>query len=207
MAITAMTKVAVAGDGSHIGLKARTVRWTGDAAYPDGGSAIETILRTTCEDGSLTPVAIVPADCGIYRPILTETPAVVESDAAGWPVADQQGNTLKYKLNGAAEVTITLAGAHTSRAHLAATLDAIAGIHAYDDGSQVVVQTKRTGTDASIEITGGTSNTVYLFDTTAVEGTADKLVKVLTETNVDAGLGSPSTDLSATQFNATFLCE
>ena len=207
MAITTMSQTLAAGDGSGVNLKARTVRWTGDAAYPDGGSAIETILKTTCEDGGLTPVGIVPGDCGVYRPILTETPAVLQTVVAAWAVADQDGNTLLYKLNGAAVATLTLTGAHTSRAHLAASINAIAGVHAYDDGVQVTVKTDRTGTGASFEITGGTANPVYLFSTTAVTGSTTKLVKVMTETNVDAGANTVSTDLSGTEFNATFLCE
>ncbi|MDD5542894.1 MAG: hypothetical protein PHX83_06935 [Acidobacteriia bacterium] len=207
MAIVTMSQINAAGDGSEVNLKARTVRWTGDAAYPDAGSAITTILRTTCEDGGVVPVACVPGDCGIYRPIVTETPAVLRTGVAAWPVADQNGNTVIYKLNGGAAVTVTLAGAHTTAAHLATSLNAEAGIHAYDDGTQVTVKTDRTGTGASFQVTGGTANAVYLFSTTAVTGTADKLVKVMTEANVDAGANVVSTDLSATEFNATFLCE
>ena len=189
------------------GRKALVFENIGDAAYPDGGSAIETILRATCLDQGLTPVALVPGDSGVYRPLLTETPAVLATVVAAWPVADQTGNTLIYKLNGAAAITHTLVGAHTSRAHLAASLDALDGIHAYDDGVQVTVKSDRTGTGASFQITGGTANAVYLFSTTAVAGTAVKLVKVMTETNVDAGANTVSTDLSGTEFNATFLCE
>jgi hypothetical protein len=201
-----MAQVLAAGDGSGVNLKARRVRWTGDAVYPDGGSAIETILRTTCSDQGLTPVALIPGDSGVYRPLLTETPAVLQT-AATWATADQQGNTLIYSINGAAAVTLTLVGVHTSRAHLAASLNAIAGIHAYDDGVQVTVKTDRTGTGASFQITGGTANAVYLFSTTAVTGSATKLVKVMTQANVDAGANTVSTDLSGTEFNATFLCE
>lgn len=206
MSITTMAQVLAAGDGSGVNLKARTVRWTGDAAYPDGGSAIEAILRTTCQDGSLTPVAIVPGDCGVYRPLITETPASVLT-AATWATADQDTNTLTYKLNGAAEATLTLAGVHTSRAHLAASIDAVAGLQAYDDGTQVQVKTDLKGTGASFQITGGTANAVYLFPTTLNSGSATKLVKVMTQANVDAGHDTLSTDLSGTEFNATFLCE
>lgn len=206
MAITTMAQVLAAGDGSGVNLKARTVRWTGDAAYPDGGSAIETILRTTCLDGSLTPVVIVPGDCGVYRPLITETPASVLT-AATWATADQDTNTLTYKLNGAAVATLTLAGVHTSRAHLAASIDAIVGLQAYDDGTQVQVKTDLKGTGASFQITGGTANAVYLFPVTLNSGSATKLVKVMTQANVDAGHDTLSTDLSGTEFNATFLCE
>ena len=207
MSITTMAQVLAAGDGSGVNLKARRVRWTGDAAYPDGGSAIETILRATCRDQGLSPVAVVPGDCGVYRPLLTETPASVLTAAAAWATADQDGNTLIYELNGAAAVTETLAGAHTTRAHLAATLDAIAGVQAYDDGTQVQIKTDLKGPGASFQITGGTANAVYLFPTTLSQGSATKLVKVMTETNVDAGHDTASTDLSGTEFNATFLCE
>jgi hypothetical protein len=207
MAIVTMAQTNEAGDGSGVSLKARTVRWTGDAAYPDGGSAITTILRTTCEDGGVTPVAVVPGDCGIYRPIITETPATLLTQVVAWPVADQNGNSIIYKLNGAAAVTLVLAGAHTTIAHLVTTLDAIAGIQAYSDGTQCVVKTDLKGPTASFQVTGGTANTVYLFDTTAVVGSTAKLLKVMTETNVDVGHDAPSTNLSATEFNATFLCE
>jgi len=207
MAIVTMAQTNEAGDGSGVSLKARTVRWTGDAAYPDGGSAITTILRTTCEDGGVTPVAVVPGDCGVYRPIITETPATLLTQVVAWPVADQDTNTILYKLNGAAVATLTLAGAHTARAHLAASIDAIAGLQAYDDGVQVTVKTDLKGPNASFQVTGGTANAVYLFSTTAVVGSTAKLLKVMTEANVDVGHDAPSTNLSATEFNATFLCE
>jgi len=207
MAIVTMAQTNEAGDGSGVSLKARTVRWTGDAAYPDGGSAITTILQTTCEDGGVVPVAAVPGDCGVYRPIITETPATLLTQVVAWPVADQDTNTIIYKLNGAVAATLTLAGAHTTRAHLAASIDAIAGLQAYDDGVQVTVKTDLKGPTASFQVTGGTANAVYLFDTTAVVGSTAKLLKVMTETNVDVGHDAPSTNLSATEFNATFLCE
>jgi len=206
MAISTMTPVLAAGDGSGVNLKARRVRWTGDAVYPDGGSAIETILRATCLDQGLTPVALIPGDSGVYRPLLTETPATLVT-AATWNVADQDTETLIYSLNGAADVTITFASTQETRAQLAVVLDAIDGIHAYDDGVQVTVKTIRTGPGASFQITGGTSNAVYLFSTTAVVGTTAKLVKVMTQANVDSQVGVGTTDLSGTEFNATFLCE
>jgi hypothetical protein len=210
MAITTMAQSSGAGDGSRISLKAHKVVWTGDAAYPYGGSAIEDVLRVACADYSLTPVALIAEDCGATNvPMLAETPARLLTAAAAWPTADQNGNTLFYKLNGAAAVTLTLAGAHTSRAHLAASLNAIGGIFAYDDGAQVVVLTDRTGPDSSFQITGGTANAVYLFSTTAAVGSTTKLLKVLTfATQLDAGAATPvSTDLSTTEFMATFLCE
>ncbi len=212
MAITTISKVDTqsAGTGGGVNVKALSVMWTGDAAYPYGGSDITDALRTAAQDFGLEPIACVPADCGAYLPVITETPAILPSAAASWPVADQDTNTLTYKVNGGAEQTLTLAGAHTTRAHLAASINAgISGVFAYDDGSQVQIMTDRTGEDAAFEITGGTANAAYLFSTTAVAGTDDKLLKVLAiGTGADAGAGTPTgTDLSATEFNATFLCK
>ena len=211
MAISTMEKVSTCtgGSGGGINPRAITARWTGDALYPNGGSAITSVLRTAAGDNGIEPIACIPADCGVYRPVITETPAVLETGVASWPVADQDTKTLTYKVNGGAEATLTLAGAHTSRAHLAASINSgIAGVLAYDDGTQVTIKTIRTGEDASFQVMGGTANTVYLFDTTAVAGSSTKLLKVFTEANVDAAAAPPATvDLSGTEFNATFLCK
>lgn len=207
MSVTFTNKV-IAGEAPLTSPRIVKMTWPGDAVYPDGGTAaILAAVRTAALDGGLVLVDVIPGDCGVYRPVLTETPASVTS-AATFPTADQDTNTITYILNGAAEATLTLAGAHTSAAHLAASFNAETGVHAYVDvAGQVIVKTDRTGTAADLQITGGTANAVYLFPTTANVGTADKLLKVLTETNVDAGFNTITTDLSGTEFEASFICE
>lgn len=176
------------------------IKFAGDSAYPDGGTAgIQAAIRTGL-GREVTPVAIMPQDCGVYRPVLTETPASVTT-VATFPTPDQVGNTVLYKLDGGAEQTVTLAGAHTSAAHLAASMNAETGLHSYVDGSgQCIVKTDDVGPDATLQITGGTANAVYGFPTTLNTGSTDKLLKVLTQANVDVGANTASTDLSGTTF-------
>jgi hypothetical protein len=181
------------------------IKFTGDATYPDGGtSGIEATIRAGI-GREVTLIAIMPQDCGVYRPVLTETPASVKT-VATYPTADQVGNTILYKLDGGAEQTVTLAGAHTTAAHLAASMNAEAGLHAYEDSDgQCIVKTDDVGPDATLQITGGTANTAYAFPTTLNTGSTAKLLKVLTEAFVDAGANVASTDLSGTTFEIAVL--
>ena len=185
-------------------------RFTAASDYVDGGTDESTLLNAAIGK-NVTPIEIVACRCiagttRTYEPRMVYTQAGVLS-AATFPTADQDTKTLTYILNGAAEATLTLSGAHTTAAHLAASINAIAGIHAYvDDSGQVQVKTDRDGTDADIQITGGTANTVYLFPTTANVGSLTPLLAIFdSATGLDAGLNDPSLDLSAYEFECTLL--
>lgn len=186
------------------------IRFTAAADYVDGG-VDETALLRAAVSRNITPIAVIGCRCiagttRTYEPKIMFTMASVQS-AATFPTADQDTKTLTYILNGAAEATLTLSGAHTTAAHLAASINAIAGIHAYvDDTGQVTVKTDRDGADANLQITGGTANAVYLFPTTANVGSDTPLLAIFDgATGLDAGLNDPSLDLSAYEFVATIL--
>jgi len=137
-----------------------------------------------------------------------QTPASVTSDAT-FPTADQDTKTITYKVDGGTEQTLTLSGAHTTAAHLAASFTAETGVHAYVDGAgQVIVKSELRGEASGIEITGGTANTVYDFPTTEnVGSTAPKLMIIDSATGLDVGLDSPSTDLSSYTWDCVLLSE
>lgn len=186
------------------------IRFTASAVYVDGGVDENALLRAAIGK-KVTPITIIGCRCiagttRTYAPRIVFTQASVQS-AATFATADQDTKTLTYILNGAAEATLTLSGAHTTAAHLAASINAIAGIHAYvDDTGQVTVKTDRDGADADLQITGGTANTVYLFPTTANVGSDTPLLAIFDDaTGLDAGLNDPSLNLSAYEFEATLL--
>jgi len=187
------------------------IRFTGDVTYPDGGSDANAALQAAIGKNVTAIGCMGVLTYGAnpqYTPRIVHTPATVQSAAAGWPVADQDTKTIIYKLNGGAEQTLTLSGTHTTRAQLAASIEAETGLHAYDDGAQVTVKTERNGADASLEITGGTANAVYLFPTTVNEGSDDpKLMIVDPATGEDVGDGAASTDLSGYTFEAVLFSE
>lgn len=213
MTITSVVKKGDTGTAKGNPLFLIRVRFAGAADYVDGGSDELSILRAGIGK-NVTPLEViktrvVAGTTKTYAARIVQTAAAVLSAAAAWPVADQDGNTLTYILNGAAEATLTLSGAHTTAAQLAASINAVTGIHAYvDDDGQVQVRTDRTGEDADLQITGGTANAVYLFPTTANVGTDDPLLAIYDDaTGLDVGANDPSLDLSAYTFECTMLCE
>lgn len=188
------------------------ISFTGDAAYPDGGSDASAALAAGIGK-NITALAIIPVKTNsgttkTYEPRIVQTPASVSSEAT-FPTVDQDTKTITYKVDGGSEQTLTLSGAHTSAAHLAASFTAETGVHAYVDGSgQVTVKSELRGAASGIEITGGTANAVYLFPTAAQTGSvAPKLMIVDSATGLDVGLDTPSTDLSSYSWDAVLLSE
>jgi hypothetical protein len=198
----------VAGRVANLQPYFHTVEFPGDAAYPDGGTpGIKAILQAAI-GLKIKPVAVQTVNCGAYLPEITETPATIQTAAPSWPVADQDGNTIVYKLNGADEATLTLSGIHTSRASLAASLDAITGVRAYDDGVQVTFKTDKVGEDASFEIVSGTALTAYGLSAGDNVGSAEQLLRINNVADgTDAGAKTASTDLSGTTFKVLVISE
>lgn len=201
MTITNMTLKKVAGRVANLQPYHHTVKFTGDAAYPDGGwPGIKALLQAAV-GLKIDPIAVQAVNCGAYLPQLTETPPAIQTAPASWPIDDLDGLTMLYKLNGADEATHTF-GTTTSQAHLAAELDAIAGVHAYaDDDSEVTFKTDEVGPDASFEITGGTALVKAGLAVGEHVGTEDLLLRInAVATGADAGANDPSLDLSAVTF-------
>jgi len=189
------------------------IRFNGPSDYKDGGLDENALLQAAVGK-AVTPIAMVKVRTvgaePLYRPAITLTPAILDSAATAWPVADQDGKTLKYKLNGGDEQTLTLAGAHTTAAQLAASIEAISGLHAYvESGGQVRVKTTINGSDASFQITGGTANAVYLFPTDEVTGSDNPLLLIIDDaTGLDVGDGDDAgIDLSAELYEAVLFAE
>jgi hypothetical protein len=206
MTIENMTKADQGGVSPAASLYCDLVKFAGDAVYPyEGVAGIEGIVRTAV-GRAVTLLGVIGQQCGAYEPVITETPAYV-TDAATFPTADQDTKTLKYKLNGADEATLTLSGAHTTAAHLAASITAITGIEAYVDSTgHVLVKTDKRGAAATLEITGGTANTVYLFPTTVNYGSDDKLLVIKNKSDgTNAGSKTATADLSGTNFDMVVL--
>ena len=182
------------------------VAFAGDNNYNTGGTRdIEASLQAITGDRREI-IDIIPGDCGVYLPQAVDTPAEQLTGCA-FPVADQVGKTITYKLDGGAEQTVTLAGAHTSAAHLAASLNAEAGLDSYVDGAGAcVVRTTDGGPHKTLEITGGTANAVYLFPTTVSTGSLAKRLKVrdLSAAGAEIALAS---DVSGTTFNMTVISQ
>jgi hypothetical protein len=102
------------------------------------------------------------------------TRAAVSSSPASWPVADQDGNTLTYRINQGAEKTITFASPATTQEEIRTQMNAqIEGGRAVIDTGEVKAETDRKGSGAYIQITGGTANAVLGYSTTEVQGTGD----------------------------------
>jgi hypothetical protein len=207
MTIENMTKALQAGVSPAASLYCDLVKFAGDAVYPYEGTAdIEGLVRTAVSR-EVTLVGVIGQQCGVYEPVITETPASLVDGVASYPVADQDGNTLIYKLNGADAVTETLSGGHTTAAHIVATLTAITGIESYVDGDGAAfVKTDRRGAAATLEITGGTANAVYLFSTAVNYGSDDKLLVIKKKSDgANAGSKTATADLSGTNFDMVVL--
>lgn len=199
----------VAGRVANLQPYFHTIEFPGDAAYPDGGTpGIKAILQAAIGI-KVKPVCVQNINCGAYLPEITETPAVVQTAAAEWPIADQAENTLTYKLNGADEATLTFASStHTSRTQIASAIDAISGMRAYDDGTQVTIKTDRVGPGASLEFTGGTALEACGISLGENVGSEDQLLRVnAVATGADAGAKTASTDLSETTFKVLVISE
>lgn len=207
MAIGTITAVDRVGEDGQDPTFVEHIKFAGDATYPDGGTlAIETAIRAALGTRQIELMAVIAEDCGVYLPQLVETPAEVTS-AATFATADQDTNTLIYEIDGVA-ATLTLAGVHTSAAHLVASWNAVAGLYSYVDATgQVFVRTDDGGADKTFQITGGTANAVYLFPTTLNSGSAVKRLRVrdLSAAGADAQVGTGTTDLSGTVFNLVVL--
>jgi hypothetical protein len=189
------------------------ISFSGDATYPDGGSDADAALAAGIGK-NVTAIAIIPVKTNAgttktYEPRIVQTPASVKTAVETWPVADQDTKTITYKVDGGDEQTLTLSGAHTSAAHLAASFTAETGVHAYEDAAgQVIVKSELRGEASGIEITGGTANAIYLFPTVANVGSAaPKLMIVDAATGLDVGLDAASTDLSSYTWDAVLLSE
>ncbi|MCP4568950.1 MAG: hypothetical protein GY841_15350 [FCB group bacterium] len=213
MTITSIIKKAEMGAAGSEATFVTLISFVGAADYGDGG-VDENLLLQAAVGKPVTPIGIVPARTvganPLYEPRIVMTPAAVDSAAASFPTADQDTKTITYKLNGGAEQTLTLSGAHTTAAHLAASIEAVAGLHAYVIASgQVRVKTLKNSASATIEITGGTANAVYLFSTDeAVGSDTTKLLVINVATGLDIGYGSSSAvDLSGSTFECILLSE
>ena len=209
MTITSIQNRLQAGASGNEALFHHLIKFLGAANYNDGG-VNETALLQAAVGKDVTPIAIIPVQTvgsyPDYEPRLVPTQASVVS-AATFATADQDTNTIIYKLNGAAAATLTLSGAHTTAAHLAASIEAVVGLHAYVDAAgQVTVKTTENGADASIEITGGTANAVYLFPTTENVGSDTLLMLIVKADGTDVGLASASAvDLSTETFTCVLI--
>jgi len=203
MAIGTITSIAATGGDPAAPIFVDKVQFTGDSAYPTGGTlAFETALRAVL-GRAVEIIDIMPNDCGVYLPQMVETPAEVDSTCT-FPVADQDTKTITYKLDGGAEQTITLAGAHTAAAHFVASITAEAGIDSYVSGTDVRVRTTDGGAEKTLQITGGTANAVLLFPTTIASGSATKRLRVRDLSSAGAEV-TAATDLSGTVFKFTVL--
>jgi len=93
---------------------------------------------------------------------------------AGFPVADQVGNTLTVKVNKGSEQIITFASPATTAAEFQAQInEQLEGGRAVIATGEVRIETDRQGTEAYFQVTGGSANGVLNYPTTEAQGTGD----------------------------------
>lgn len=199
--ITNVSVLRSIGEVANLQPYFHVMKFTGDEDYPDGGTPLFKTEIAKASVPGLQPIAVMAINCGAYTTQVTESPAVVQTAAPSWPVADQNTKTILYKLNGGAEQTLAFSGTTTSRAHVAAAIDALASIRAYDDGAQVTVKTDDVGDDVTLEITGGTALTALGLEVGVNTGTDDLLLRVNNVADgTDVGAKTADTDLSSQEF-------
>ncbi|MDD5542886.1 MAG: hypothetical protein PHX83_06895 [Acidobacteriia bacterium] len=91
----------------------------------------------------------------------------------GWPIADQNGNTITVKIDRGGVQTCTFAGVTTALADVASQLNTqLTGCHVYESGGQVRIESDKEGLASFVEVTGGTANAVINFNVAEVQGTS-----------------------------------
>jgi hypothetical protein len=135
---------------------------------------------------------VVDVDNAGDATVTWDAAAGYDEDTTTYPVADQDGLTLKLKVDGGTEQTVTFSGAHTTAAAIAASINAqVYGAAASVVGGQVRITSDRKGTSSSIAITGGTHGLTWAA---AVAGTGDvAFIDAVTVAEVEARIEADST--------------
>jgi hypothetical protein len=134
--------------------------------------------------------AVIDTDNGGNETVTWDAAAGYVVDSVTYPVADQTGLTLKLKVDGGAEQTITF-GTCTTAAHVIAQINAqIIGASAAADTTHCRITSDRKGTSSSIAITGGTSALTWAA---ATAGTGDvAFIDAVTATEVKTRIEADS---------------
>jgi len=206
----------------------RTCHYT-DISDPDSYTAVigtldlETYTSGTPTSGSETssgtePFELAPADTllidvdagGVQTITFNATAGYVDSSDT-FPVGDQVGLTLNLSVDGGSTFTVTF-GTATTVAELVNDINAegIPGLHAYESGGQVRIQSDNPGTNSSIAIIAGGTNTITwgapvagtgdvanIYAVTAAEAEAH-IEATLTGASVDVETGGEITITSST---------
>jgi hypothetical protein len=116
----------------------------------------------------------VDIGAGAVNVVFDAAPAQRDSaPGGGWPIADQDGNTITVKINRGTVQTVTFSGVTQTAASVAAQMNThLTGCRVYESGGEVRIETDREGLAAYIEVTGGTANAAINFNVAEVQGTS-----------------------------------
>lgn len=97
--------------------------------------------------------------------------AGTQTDTTSYPVADQDGLTSVITIDGGTAQTVTFSGAHTTAAHIAASLNAaLVGASVAVSGGHVKITSDKKGTGSTVSAAAGTGALTWAA---AVGGTGD----------------------------------
>lgn len=118
-------------------------------------------------------LAVKVNGAGALIATFSATQAVL-SDGATYPVTLGASTTLLVKIDGGTTQTVTFAGTETTTANVAATIAAqLAGALISVVSGHVQIKSDRYGTGSSVNVTGGSANSVLLYSTSPVAGTGN----------------------------------
>jgi len=110
---------------------------------------------------------------GAVTVTLDASAAFVDSAPVGWPIADQDGNTITVKIDRGLVQTVTFVGVTTTAAVVASQMNAqLVNCHVVESGGQVRIISDKQGLASFVEVTGGTANAVINFSIVEVQGTS-----------------------------------
>lgn len=202
-------KTATAGQSTTVGyagvtkVKAGAAFSKGDNIMSDenGKAVVAASVASAAEklSGGSAPFVLAAGDTLVIdvdnvgdATVTFDAAAGYVQDTTSYPVADQDGKTLKLKIDGGAEQTVTFSGAHTTAAQIEASINAqIYGGSVSDVGGQVRITSDRKGTSSSLEITGGTHGLTWAA---ATAGTGDvAFIDAVTAAEVETMIEADST--------------
>ena len=209
MSIGTLTKSAQSAVGTAGPFFFYLIAVVGAASYTSGGDDILTPLRAATKD-DLQVIGIVPLDCGGYVPAYVPVPAALTSGNGTFALTE--GMILNLTVNKSDTKTIVFHAAARvvggqyipGFANLAAATAAevVAYINASITDVVATVSSLAvvlTSNGPSINVLGGTANTILGFSTTAaVDG---GLLKVYKCAGTAVAMVEPSGSLASTTFN------
>jgi len=195
-------RAATVADGGVTKLYAGDTIAKGNLIMSDAngkGIPAAALASAATKDGGTGPynlnagdTAVIDVDNAGNATATWDAAAGTVTDTTSYAVGDQDGKTEKVTIDGGTEQTVTFAGAHTTAAAIAASMNAqLVGCSVAVDGGQVKITSDKQGTDSSVAI--GTGNCDLTWDT-PVAGTGDVAdINAVTATEVKTVIEADTT--------------